>query len=75
MCSAEPVDLGNKQVAALDAEIVGVIDGPRAWRVESNRHNRVPRCPRRSLSHPFLRYRYICDNGVYHIHRPGVACP
>jgi hypothetical protein len=31
------VDLANQQVAGVDAEIVvGVIDGPRAWRWESN---------------------------------------
>jgi hypothetical protein len=42
------VDLANQHVAGVDAEIVvAVIDGPRAWRVESNRHDRVPRCPRR----------------------------
>src|SRR6516225_5569400 len=47
------VDLGNQQVAGVDAEIVvGVIDGPRAWRVELNRHDRVPRCPRRLARPP-----------------------
>jgi hypothetical protein len=27
--------------------VVGVIDGPSAWCVESNGHERVPRCPQR----------------------------